>query len=83
MSQVEPLTHISSMRFESKHRELKVTSSSITNRKNICYTLSLKHQLKLAYNFISQSYNLNNTEINIGRTINLSLSTVNKLKILI
>lgn len=56
MNKIGPLCHIIwSMRFESKHRESKMTAVSITSRKNICYTLALKHQLKLVYKIISQN----------------------------
>lgn len=43
-----PLSLIWSMRFESKHKQLKDTAKSKTSRKNVCYTLALKHQLNLA-----------------------------------
>ncbi|XP_060864320.1 uncharacterized protein LOC132940616 [Metopolophium dirhodum] len=48
-----PLSLIWSMRFESKHKELKETAKSITSRKNACYTLALKHQLNVAYRILS------------------------------
>ncbi|KAE9530467.1 hypothetical protein AGLY_010929 [Aphis glycines] len=55
MKKVGPVSHLWSMRFESKHRESKLTAHSITSRKNICCTLSIKHQLKLAYCLLSKS----------------------------
>lgn len=55
MRKVEPVSHLWSMRSESKHREFKLTAHSITSRKNICLTLSIKHQLKLACRFLSKS----------------------------
>jgi len=55
MKKVGPLSHLWSMRYESKHRESKLTGHSITSRKNICLTLALKHQLKFAYRLLSKS----------------------------
>jgi len=35
------------MRFEAKHKESKIESHIITSRKNLPFTLAMKHQLKL------------------------------------
>jgi len=78
MKKIEPLCHIWSMRFESKHRESKMTATSITSRKYICYTLTLKHQLKLAYRIILQ--NILSSEIHYGNVINISNDTINDIK---
>lgn len=43
------LVSLWSMRFEAKHKEFKDIAHSISYRKNIPYTLSLKTQLKIAY----------------------------------
>ena len=48
MKAVGPLPQISSMRNESKHREGKVTSDVAICRKNVCYTIAMKHQLMLS-----------------------------------
>lgn len=78
MEKVGPLIHLWSMRFESKHRESKITANAITSRKNICLTLSHKHQLKLAYTFFSNTCLLNSLQF--GRVINLSCSTISNIK---
>lgn len=57
MENVGPLINIWSMRFEAKHREFKIAAQAISSRKNICYTLTLKNQLKVAHQF---SQNVNN-----------------------
>jgi hypothetical protein len=44
---IGPLSNVSAMRFECKHRESKQTPYVCHNRKNITYTLAMKHQLKL------------------------------------
>ena len=44
-----PLIHYWTMRFESKHREHKLTAATSSNRVNILKTLSIKSQLRLAY----------------------------------
>lgn len=51
MENVGPLINIWSMRFEGKHKESKTATEAITSRKNICYTLVLKSQLKVSYQF--------------------------------
>lgn len=38
-----PFWNISSLRFESKHREGKITSRASVNRINICRTIAIKH----------------------------------------
>lgn len=45
---VGPLSHLSSIRFEVFHKIGK-TIANVTSRKNIVYTLAIKHQLKLLY----------------------------------
>ncbi|KAF0749045.1 Uncharacterized protein FWK35_00017813 [Aphis craccivora] len=40
----DPLSLFCAMRFEGKHRELKITAQTITLRKNILKTLCLKQQ---------------------------------------
>lgn len=74
MSKVGPVFHLWSMRYESKHRESKLTAHSITSRKNICYTLSVKHQLKLAYRLLSKSNTLSLTleSSDVGKVIDMS-----------
>ena len=54
MKAVGPLPQISSMRNESKHREGKVTSHVAICRKNVCYTIAIKHQLMLNYRFLAK-----------------------------
>lgn len=47
-----PLWHLSSMRFESRHRECKRISRSAICRANVCHTKAIKTQLQLNYRFI-------------------------------
>ncbi|KAF0683220.1 Uncharacterized protein FWK35_00038465, partial [Aphis craccivora] len=35
------------MRFEVNHRLLKISANTSSNRRNICKTLAIKHQLQL------------------------------------
>lgn len=46
-----PVVHFWSMRFESKHRESKIAARATVSRRNLAYTLALKHQLKLHHKF--------------------------------
>ncbi|KAH8037997.1 hypothetical protein HPB51_020517 [Rhipicephalus microplus] len=47
--EVGPLKHLWSMRFESKHQELKKQALCVKNFKNITFTLSKRHQLKQSF----------------------------------
>ncbi|KAL4154231.1 hypothetical protein QTP88_002058 [Uroleucon formosanum] len=47
-----------SMCFEAKHRKLKETAHSITSRKNITFTISMKQQLKYSYKLLAADANL-------------------------
>ncbi|XP_033212175.1 uncharacterized protein LOC117169776 [Belonocnema kinseyi] len=49
-----PLSHLSLLRYESKHRELKNITSSTTSRKNPCHTIAVKEQLRLCYRLIGK-----------------------------
>ncbi|XP_022162857.1 uncharacterized protein LOC111028505, partial [Myzus persicae] len=80
MKKVGPLSHLWSMRYESKHRESKLTAHSITSRKNICLTLALKHQLKFAYRLLSKSSILSSS-INIGKEISLSEVVIENIQL--
>jgi hypothetical protein len=42
---IGPLINIWSMRYEAKHKEFKNNARVVTCRKNLTYTLALKHQL--------------------------------------
>lgn len=71
-----PLTFFWSMRFEAKHKELKDTAHAITSRKNIQYTLSLKHQLKLSHNFLSSNDHFYTINMEVGRVLKLNELTL-------
>eukprot|EP00102_Acyrthosiphon_pisum_P012464 XP_008181629.1 PREDICTED: uncharacterized protein LOC103308990 [Acyrthosiphon pisum] len=45
--QVGPLVNLWCMRFEAKHRLSKISANTSSNRRNICKTLAIKHQLQL------------------------------------
>ncbi|CAI6375689.1 unnamed protein product [Macrosiphum euphorbiae] len=72
MERVGPLINIWSMPFEAKHKESKVAAQAITSRKNICYTLFLKNQLKVAHR-VANSINCNPSALlKICKTIFIS-----------
>eukprot|EP00102_Acyrthosiphon_pisum_P023948 XP_016661158.1 PREDICTED: uncharacterized protein LOC107884143 [Acyrthosiphon pisum] len=79
MEKVGPLSHLWSMRYESKHRESKLTANSTSSRKNICYTLSVKHQLRFAYRLLSKS-NILAFTLDVGKIIELSDSILEDMK---
>lgn len=58
MRMVGPVSLVSSIRYEAKHQQSKEIARSSRSRKNLLYTLALRHQLKIAnftlnYNRIS------------------------------
>lgn len=61
-----------SMRFESKHRELSKTAKSTQCRRNLISTMSIKHQLRLAYVFV------NFDSLSINKVENGSLSSISE-----
>lgn len=71
MSQVGPLKNLWSMRFESKHKESKTTANVTSSRRNITLTLSIKHQLKLCYMFLSKLIYDNKIVMGPGEIIKL------------
>lgn len=48
-----PLVHLSSIRWEAKHRELKQVARATNSRINLPHTVVLKHQLRQCYRFMS------------------------------
>lgn len=53
MRKFGPVTNLWSMRFEAKHRPSKMAAKSSCNRRNICKTLAIKHQLQLNRLFLA------------------------------
>lgn len=49
------MPNVSSMRFESKHKQLKATAHAVTSRKNILYTIALKNQLNFSYRIMAKN----------------------------
>ncbi|KAE9543676.1 hypothetical protein AGLY_002072 [Aphis glycines] len=52
MEKFDPLISLWFMRFEAKHRISKISANTSNNRRNICKTLTIKHQLQLNNIFI-------------------------------
>lgn len=50
-----PLNNTSSLRYESKHREGKLSANVVSSRTNITKTLAIKHQLKICHRFLSMA----------------------------
>lgn len=51
-----PPTKYCTIRFESKHQELKAFLRSSKNRRNVCLTMARKHQLRMCTTFSDPSY---------------------------
>jgi hypothetical protein len=62
---VGPLRWLRSMRFESKHGQAKKTANIICNFKNICKSLSQKHQLKFCYRLLAKE-SLSDNDLVVG-----------------
>lgn len=62
MKSVGPLVNLTCMRFESKHRDGKITSRSAICRKNVCSTIAIKIQLMLNYRFLTHGSNFSSFE---------------------
>lgn len=67
-----PLWNISSIRFESKHREGKIIAHSAISRVNICYTVALRHQLKLSHRLLTKKVTCAPYEISSKHTENIA-----------
>lgn len=55
IKRIGPPCYIQSIRYEAKHRDLKVTSNIMSNRKNTPLTLSTRLQLKCCNRILSQT----------------------------
>lgn len=54
MSKIGPLMQTLTLRYESKHRQLKLAANVVASRLNITRTLAVKHQLQLSYRFTAK-----------------------------
>jgi len=81
MRKVGPLINIWSMRFEAKHKEAKTAAAAITSRKNICYTLVLKSQLKMSHQFYhTTNFDFSNLS-HVGKVLNITSAMKENLSI--
>lgn len=69
MDKFGPLILLWSMRFEAKHRMSKIAANTSSNRRNICKTLAIRHQLQLNGIFIKGSLG---DEIEFGPSIEIN-----------
>lgn len=53
MREYGPMKHMSSIRFEGKHKQIKQNTKVVTSRKNPSYTFALKHQLQVCDRFLN------------------------------
>lgn len=63
IEKIGPVKKVSSLRYESKHREFKKTANVVSSRVNITRTLAVKNQLKLCLRFISEKGFTDNIDI--------------------
>ncbi|KAE9542466.1 hypothetical protein AGLY_003327 [Aphis glycines] len=69
MNKLGPFVSLWSMRFEAKHRISKISANTSINRRNICKTLAIKHQLQLNDMFLKGTLS-NEIEIGPSKLIN-------------
>lgn len=55
-----PLSNLATLRYESKHRQFKLSANVISSRVNITHSLAIKHQLQLCFRFSTQRGFTNN-----------------------
>lgn len=67
IKKVGPLSKVSCMRFEAKHRDLKKISNTVQCRKNLPLTIATKSQLAFATRCLSSTGLIDNIEV--GKTI--------------
>lgn len=70
IKKIGPLMHLSCMRFEAKHKELKKNATNVQSRKNIPLTLAKKNQLNFLYRCMSK-VGLSN-KIEFGKILNIN-----------
>lgn len=73
-----PIIHLWSMRFEAKHRVSKISARSSFNRRNICLTLAIKHQLQLNKLFNHGKFC---STVNIGPTRFINPSKLKQIQV--
>ena len=59
-----PPIHYSAMRFESKHREMKLAAVTSSNTKYLLKTISIRSQLRLAFIKFNGNIHLNDIQYN-------------------
>lgn len=74
LRRIGPLKHLSSLRFEAKHKTFKDNAKVAMLRTNCPYTLTLKHQLALCHRFLSEKGFSN--RLSWGPTLNQSINDV-------
>lgn len=75
IKKIGPLNNIWCIRFESKHRESKLSSNVAAYKINMTHTLAIKHQLKLNNHFMINDVFYNKTES--GKIENCDTATPN------
>jgi len=67
-----PISHLSTIRKEAKHRDLTQSARSNMSRVNIAHSLAVKHQLGMCYRFISKEGIIPDTQIGSGQILYLN-----------
>ncbi|KAI4454099.1 hypothetical protein MML48_scaffold00000237 [Holotrichia oblita] len=76
INKVGPIIHLSTLRYESKHRESKLYANSLASRVNVSRSLAIKHQLKVCNRFINNKGLKNNTEVMQNSTSTQSILSI-------
>lgn len=82
IKQSGPLKYFWSLRYEAKHREAKIYARSITSRKDIAYTLSMKASLKFT-SFLQENRNGLPSHIQYKKCDYFNIETYENVKIIV
>jgi hypothetical protein len=78
--QVGPIRHFMALRLEGKHRTFKKLAVASNNFKNICLTLSKRHQIAFAYRCLSNRGISEDRIEDIGKSIRRDIGSVPNIK---
>ena len=76
IEQIGPIRHFMALRLEGKHRILKKLAITSNNFKNVCFTLSKRHQISFAYRCLSKRGLLCETIEHSGKSVIKSVQDI-------
>lgn len=74
--QVGPIRHLMAMRLEGKHRIFKKFAVTSNNFKNVCLTLSKRHQISFAYRCLTNKTLLQEEFKGCGKSVEMAIGNI-------